>query len=58
MPDCLNCGTELEFDESLDQYTDNDDVILYEIGHCPCCGKSFKWKDNYKFTKYSDLEED
>ena len=30
MPECLNCGTELVFDDTLDEYIDNDDVILYE----------------------------
>lgn len=57
MPKCKHCGTELEFDDTYDQYCDADIVCLYEVGHCPNCGKEYKWKDYYKFSDYEDLEE-
>lgn len=57
MPECTACGTELEFDNTYDQYSDSDIVIFYEVGHCPKCGKIFKWKDEYCFEKFTDLEE-
>lgn len=58
MADCLNCGTELDFDNTVVQYTEENEIVLCETGHCPNCGKKFKWKDNYKFVNHSDLEED
>lgn len=57
MPECKICGTELEFDDTTDQYSDADIVIFYELGHCPKCGKDYKWKDKYNFSHYEDLEE-
>ena len=57
MPECLECGTELEFDNTLDQYSDADVVVFYEIGHCPKCKKAYKWKDIFKFETFEDLEE-
>jgi predicted RNA-binding Zn-ribbon protein involved in translation (DUF1610 family) len=57
MPECTVCGTELEFDNTCDQYSDADIVIFYEEGHCPKCGKKFKWRDEYHFETFTDLEE-
>lgn len=57
MPECLECKVELEFDDTVDTYADGDIVIFYEIGHCPKCGKKYKWKDVYNFSHFEDLEE-
>ena len=57
MPECKYCNVELEFDDTVDQYSDADIVIFYEVGHCPKCGKDYKWKDKYKFSDFEDLEE-
>ena len=40
MPECTKCGTDLEFDDTIDTYIDADIVIFYEVGHCSKCGKS------------------
>jgi uncharacterized protein with PIN domain len=57
MPECLECKTELEFDDTVDIYADSDIVIFYEVGHCPKCGKEYKWRDVYNFSHFEDLEE-
>lgn len=56
MPKCT-CGKELEFDR--DEFYEGDcDIILYQAyGHCPKCGKHYKWKDEYILTDFNDLEE-
>ena len=55
---CTKCGTDLEFDDTVDTYSDSIIVIFYEVGHCPKCGKKYKWKDVYNFSYFEDLEEE
>ena len=57
MPECTKCGTELEYDATYDQESDSEEVILYEVGHCPKCGKKYKWRDEYHFSHFTNLEE-
>ena len=57
MPECKLCGTELEFDDSIDQYMDATVTRVKTTGHCPCCEKHYVWFDVYKFTHYEYLEE-
>ena len=57
MPECTKCGTDLEFDDTVDTYADGDIVIFYEVGHCSKCGKMYKWKVVYNFSHFEDLEE-
>ena len=57
MAKCLSCGNELVFDETYDEYVDSTEVILYEEGHCPECGKQYKWKDVYNFSEEDELRE-
>ena len=40
MPECTKCGCELEFDDTVDQYSDANVVEFKEYGHCPNCGKN------------------
>lgn len=56
MPVCLDCGTELEYDATYDQESDAEEIICYELGHCPKCKKAYKWKDIFKFETFEDLE--
>lgn len=58
MPNCKYCKVELEFDDTIDEYADDDIVIFYEIGHCPNCKRKYKWQDWYGFKYYNDLEEE
>ena len=57
MPECTKCGTDLEFDDTIDTYADSVIVIFYEVGHCSKCGKKYKWRDVYNFSHFEDLEE-
>ena len=57
MPECTNCGTELEFDETVDSWADEEIVEMKNHGHCPKCGTLYKWKDLYKYLDFQDLEE-
>ena len=58
MPNCKYCKVELEFDDTVDEYVDNEEVTLYEVGHCPNCRRNYKWQDYYEFKYYTNLEED
>lgn len=57
MPECTNCGTELELDHTRGTDLDGDVVVLYQLGYCPKCGKNFKWVDYFEFTNFAELEE-
>lgn len=57
MPKCLKCETELEFDDTVDTWVDEEIVEMKNIGHCPECGKKYKWRDFYRYTEFQDLEE-
>ena len=59
MPECKLCGTELEFDDTLDDYPCMylNKITVKQTGHCPKCNKSYIWNDIYQFNHYEDLEE-
>ena len=58
MPKCLECKVELEFDDTVDTWTDGEDNVIIKIyGHCPKCGKLYKWKDVYQYVEFQDLKE-
>ena len=56
MPEC-KCGEELEFDMDTDLWVDGDSMVMISHGHCPKCGKKYKWRDYYALTDWSNLEE-
>ena len=56
MPKC-ECGEELEFDRDDFFDGDSDIILMLVYGHCPKCGKEYKWKDEYILADFSDLEE-
>lgn len=57
MSECLECKTELEFDYNIEMWTDEDTVVMKNRGHCPQCGKLYKWKDIYRYAESQDVEE-
>ncbi len=57
MPICGICEVDLEFDNTLDMWADEDLVEMKNVGHCPKCGKKYKWRDIYEYSHYTDLEE-
>lgn len=56
MPKCT-CGEEIEFER--DEFFDGDSNIILQraYGHCPKCGKKYRWNDVYILKNFSDLEE-
>lgn len=57
-PNCPYCKVELDFDDHYDMYDDGGTIICRAIGHCPKCGKRFKWEDLYTFCGFQDFVED
>lgn len=57
MPICKVCDLDIWFDDTIDQWSDEDIVEMKNIGHCPKCGKKYKWRDIYQYSYYTDLEE-
>ena len=55
---CLYCEATLEEDDCYDMTIwDNGTVVRYMNGYCHVCGKTYQWREHYKLTKYSNLEE-
>lgn len=57
---CPHCDCDL----FVDDYYDNDnesyrggEAIACWTGHCPECGKNFKWKEVYLFDRIEELVE-
>lgn len=60
MPKCT-CGEELEFDTTdtdTDLWADGDVVIMVSYGHCPKCGKKYRWLDHYTLSHWDELKEE
>lgn len=57
MLECIKCGTELKFDETVEIQVDASEAVLKELGHCPKCGKKYKWLDVYVYSDFINLEE-
>ena len=45
MPNCKYCKVELEFEDTVDEYADDDIVIFYEKGQCPNCKRKYEWQN-------------
>ena len=56
MPKCT-CGEELEFDMDDGLECDGDVASMLSFGHCPKCGKEYKWYDYYTLSHYMGLKE-
>lgn len=57
MPKCKYCKVELEFEDTIDMWADEEVVEMKNCGHCPKCGKLYKWKGIYNYVNFQDLEE-
>lgn len=57
MPKC-ECGEELEFDYDTGVWCDGDVATMASYGHCPKCGKKYRWLDHYTLSHWSELEEE
>ena len=55
---CPHCDCDLFIDDCIDNEYDSGKNISSWIGHCPECGKNFRWKEIYLFDRIEDLVED
>lgn len=55
---CPHCDYDLFIDDCIDNEYDSGKNISYWVGHCPECGKNFRWKEIYLFDRIEDLVED
>lgn len=55
---CPHCECDLFIDDCFDIEYDSGKNISHLAGHCPECGKNFRWKEVYLFDRIEDLVED
>ena len=57
MPECEVCKVDLDLDDDAYTWADEEVVEVKNKGHCPKCGKKYKWRDIYKYSHFDDLRE-
>lgn len=55
---CPDCDFYLDYDDKLDDGFDGSFYSSLCEGHCPECGKKFRWKEIYKFDRIEEFEEE
>lgn len=56
LPICPACEEDLEYtDFVLDDYN-GDEVWFESHGHCPKCGREYRWYDKYNFAGITEPE--
>ena len=56
MPMCPVCETEIEYDDFMFDDCDGDAVYFKSRGHCPKCGREYRWYDSYHFAGVTEPE--
>jgi transcription initiation factor IIE alpha subunit len=58
-PLCPCCNARLEFDDTYDMEYDDESIVLYQIGHCPKCDRSYQWCSSATLVSWANtsLEE-
>ena len=56
MPMCSVCETEIEYTEFVFDDCDGDAVWFKSLGHCPKCGREYRWYDKYNFAGVTEPE--
>lgn len=55
---CPHCDCDLFVDDCYDnKYYNCGENVSCWTGHCPECGKNFRWKEVYLFDRIEDLVE-
>ena len=54
---CPDCGFYPDYDDKIDDEFDGSFYNSFWEGHCPECGKKFRWKEIYIFNGIEDFEE-
>ena len=58
-PNCSNCNTELDENETTNWWCDEGyEIYLARKGTCPNCGKEFSWMEEYVYTGFINLKEE
>lgn len=55
MPCCLYDNTQLIHDDNYDEDVGEYMITIYKCGHCPKCGRDYKWKEEFTFFRLIDL---
>lgn len=55
---CPYCNCDLFVDDGFGLEFYGGKNISHYVGHCPECGKNFRWKEIYLFDRIEDLVED
>ena len=56
-PTCPICGAILVEDDCYDTHFEEGEVIMYIVGHCDECNKSYQWTRVYDFSGIGEIEE-
>ena len=54
---CPNCDSCLDYGDKVNDEFDGSFYISIWEGHCPECGKKFRWSEIYEFNCIEDFEE-
>ena len=54
---CPYCDCDLYTDDCFDIEYDSGENISHWVGHCPECGKDFRWEEVYLFDRVENLVE-
>lgn len=52
---CPHCNVEIEVEDRIDFDIDSDFIECKMIGSCPECGRTYIWKELYKYEKSYDF---
>ena len=55
-PLCPHCKTQLEVDDTFDLDYDDESLTLYQIGHCPNCGRNYQWQSSAVLTSWANTD--
>ena len=53
---CAECGATLVYDDYSPSRIEDGKVKDVNLGHCPECGKTYRWKEVYAVASIEDLE--
>ena len=53
---CAECGVKLVYDDTSPLRIEDGEVKDVNLGHCPKCGKTYRWKEIYAVDRVEDME--
>lgn len=56
-PICPKCGNIIDYDETVDESTNDETHEILCVGGCSRCGANYQWWEVYKFSHIEGLEE-